>query len=176
VIGKVTMFAALHESAHGTKQTYRHDLLFVRFRGEADMPRASGACRSGGFDPKRTSANGRNWATPPLRFRTIQIFLQDQRRQAGIRIADFTLLRIGTFLSPALARASASDPCAVYDCLSVQPLRHCPERSSPIAVQSCGAECISYGRQRSSAREDSPAVQMPSSPPPAVQSVRAQTD
>jgi hypothetical protein len=40
-----------------------------------------------------------------------------------------------------LARVSASDPCAVYDCLGVQPWQ-CPERSSPTAIQSCGAECI----------------------------------
>jgi hypothetical protein len=46
---------ALHESAYGTKQTYRDDLLFVRFRGEADMPRPPPAYHSVAFDPKRTS-------------------------------------------------------------------------------------------------------------------------
>jgi len=31
------LFAAVHESAFGTKRTCRDDLLFVRFRGEADI-------------------------------------------------------------------------------------------------------------------------------------------
>jgi hypothetical protein len=30
-------FVAVHESAFGTKRTYRDDPLLVRFRGEADM-------------------------------------------------------------------------------------------------------------------------------------------
>jgi hypothetical protein len=30
-------FAALHSDAIGTKRTYRHDLLFVRFWCEADI-------------------------------------------------------------------------------------------------------------------------------------------
>jgi transposase len=32
------LLAAVHMSAFGTKRTYRHDLLHVRFRGEADLP------------------------------------------------------------------------------------------------------------------------------------------
>jgi hypothetical protein len=31
-------FDALHESAYGTKQTYRSAYLIVRFRREADVP------------------------------------------------------------------------------------------------------------------------------------------
>jgi hypothetical protein len=31
------LFAAVHESAFGTKRTYRDDPLLVRFRGEADI-------------------------------------------------------------------------------------------------------------------------------------------
>jgi len=31
------LFAAVHESAIGTKRTPRDDLLFVRFRGKADI-------------------------------------------------------------------------------------------------------------------------------------------
>jgi len=38
----------------GTKQTYRGEFAHVRFRSEADKPRASGARRSDENDPKRT--------------------------------------------------------------------------------------------------------------------------
>jgi hypothetical protein len=48
------LFAAVHESAFGTKQTYRGEFALVRFRSEADKPRASGAPRSDENDPKRT--------------------------------------------------------------------------------------------------------------------------
>jgi len=41
-------------AACGTKRTYRDDLLFVRFRGEADMRRQRVADRSDAIDPKRT--------------------------------------------------------------------------------------------------------------------------
>jgi hypothetical protein len=34
-----------------TKRTYRDDLLFVRFQGEADMSRPRVAYRSGAYDP-----------------------------------------------------------------------------------------------------------------------------
>src|SRR3984893_6146552 len=41
-------------STHGTKQTYRHDLLLVRFRGEADIHRGAASTLSVVNDPKRT--------------------------------------------------------------------------------------------------------------------------
>jgi hypothetical protein len=41
------LFAALHMSAPGTKRTYRDDLLFVRFRREADIMRLAAVYRSG---------------------------------------------------------------------------------------------------------------------------------
>ncbi len=38
----------------GTKRTYQHDLLFVRFRGEADMDDRVASTASVVNDPKRT--------------------------------------------------------------------------------------------------------------------------
>ena len=40
-------------SARGTKRTYRDDLLFVRFRGEADMRGDVGLSASVANDPNR---------------------------------------------------------------------------------------------------------------------------
>jgi hypothetical protein len=48
------LFAALHESAFGTKRTYRDNRLFVRFRGKADMGRRTVPIVSAASDPKRT--------------------------------------------------------------------------------------------------------------------------
>ena len=41
-------------SAIGTKWTYRDDLLFVRFRGEADMHGSVASTASAVIDPERT--------------------------------------------------------------------------------------------------------------------------
>jgi len=61
----IALFAVVHWSACGTKRTSRNCPLFVRFRGEADIPPRSGACRSDANDPKRT--NGR------LKFRSAAV-------------------------------------------------------------------------------------------------------
>jgi hypothetical protein len=47
------LFAAAHQVANGTKRAYRDDLLFVRFRGEADVPRGILTIMSDANDPKR---------------------------------------------------------------------------------------------------------------------------
>jgi len=47
-------FAALHESAFGTKRTSPDDLLFVRFWGEADLHCQPALIASDAIDPKRT--------------------------------------------------------------------------------------------------------------------------
>jgi hypothetical protein len=55
------LFAAAHQVANGTKRAYRDDLLFVRFRGEADV---HGYVASRGWveiDPQRRGP-GRNSA------------------------------------------------------------------------------------------------------------------
>ena len=44
----------MHESAFGTKRTYRDCLLLVRFRGEADMDDRAALTASVVDDPKRT--------------------------------------------------------------------------------------------------------------------------
>jgi hypothetical protein len=46
-------FAALHESAVGTKQTYRGARYFVRFRSNADMGRRIASIIFAAFDPER---------------------------------------------------------------------------------------------------------------------------
>src|SRR5258707_14696343 len=48
------LFAAVHESAVGTPRRFAAARKFGRDRSEADMPRASGACRSDGNDLDRT--------------------------------------------------------------------------------------------------------------------------
>src|SRR6266849_11003310 len=49
--------AALQMSAHGTKRTWRDVCPFVRFRGEADIPRCILTIMSDANDPTRTSAS-----------------------------------------------------------------------------------------------------------------------
>jgi hypothetical protein len=61
-------FDALRSVAIGTKRTYRNNLLFVRFRGEADMHRCHGRIASGAHDPKRTSGLIQNNSGLPQRF------------------------------------------------------------------------------------------------------------
>jgi hypothetical protein len=46
-------FDALHESASGTKRTYRRRLQFVRFRCEVDMRRSVASTASVANDPKQ---------------------------------------------------------------------------------------------------------------------------
>src|SRR4029077_6815498 len=49
-------FVALHESAFGTKRTYRDGCVFVCFRGEADERRCATSPASAADDPQRTWA------------------------------------------------------------------------------------------------------------------------
>ena len=48
--------AAMHESAYGTKRTYRGFPLFVRFRSKADIDDRAALTASVVDDPKRTKA------------------------------------------------------------------------------------------------------------------------
>jgi hypothetical protein len=50
-----TVLTALRSVAIGTKRTYRHDLLLVRFRGEADIHDRLAWTASVANDPKATS-------------------------------------------------------------------------------------------------------------------------
>src|SRR6476646_11578097 len=44
----------------GTKRTWRHDLLFVRFRREADMHRLRSAYQTAANDPNRSYARSKS--------------------------------------------------------------------------------------------------------------------
>jgi len=59
------LFAAVHESAFGTKRTYRGKRSLVRFRGEADIRSGVASIASVVDDPKRT-LSGRFWCDAAL--------------------------------------------------------------------------------------------------------------